>query len=151
MTIEQLSGNLVYQDGSNLWVIPDKSSSNWSQKLDWYLNIQISKANSFKRPEISENLQNIITEEEVEAVEIPKQNGKPLLIASPKHLPNLMTIVLSYDKMDEEEWLSSLQKSWIELGKPSLRVFLPKNFSLTTFTNFSKSNLSGNVTFVTDS
>ncbi len=150
MTIEELNDDLIYQDGSQLWVIPDKSSSNWAQKLDWYLNFQISKADSFKRPEISEPLRAILIEEEVEPTVIPAQEGQPLLIASPRHLPNLMTIVLSYHQQDEDLWLSSLEKTWIELGKPSLRVFLPKNFSLSKFSEFSKSNLSGNITFIVD-
>lgn len=150
MATEQLIGNLAYAEGSQLWVVPDKSSSHWARTLDWYLNFQISKASVFKRSEMSDDLQEIIREEEVESIEIPSQEGKPLLIASPKHLPNLMTVVLSYEEAQEDEWLSAIEKAWLELGKPSLRVFLPKSFSQETFVNFSNQKLAGEVTFVLD-
>jgi hypothetical protein len=150
MSEKQLNGNLVYSPGADLWVIPDKSSSAWSQNLDWYLNFQISKAHSFKRSEISDTLQDIIKEEEVEEVEIPPQEGKPLLIASPKHLPNVMTVVLSYDNRDPKAWLANIQKTWLELGKPSLRVFLPKDFTTEKFLEFSRNELDDNITFVTE-
>jgi len=150
MAIEQLIGNLIYAEGSQLWVIPDKSSSQWAQTLDWYLNFQISKANTFIRSEMADGLQEIIREEEVETIEIPSQEGKPLLIASPKHLPNLMTVVLSFDETHKQDWLTAIKKAWLELGKPSLRVFLPRNLSEAAFTEFSKNNLSGEITFVLD-
>jgi hypothetical protein len=150
MSVEQLIGNLVYADGSELWVVPDKSSSQWARTLDWYLNFQISKANAFKRSEMSDGLQDIIREEEVESIEIPNQEGKPLLIASPKHLPNLMTVVLAFDEAHKQEWLDAIEKTWLELGKPRTRVFLPRALPENTFTDFSKKRLNGEITFVVD-
>ncbi len=150
MATEQLIGNLVYSEGSHLWVIPDKTTSNWSQTLDWYLNFQIAKAHSFKRPEICDQLQEILQDEEIENIVVPSQDGKPLLIASPKHLPNLMTVVLSFDEKNSEVWLDGIHKTWLELGKPSMRVFLPRQLSESAFLAFSKKNFTGAISFVVE-
>lgn len=143
-----LKESLVYSEGANLWVISDKPSSTWSQQLDWYLNFQISKAESFERSEISKELHAILAEEEIPKVKIPNQEGSPLLIASRKHLPNAMTVIIPFQKEEQEAWLQSIQKTWLQLGKPSLRVFLPEELAAADFVAFSDSNLSGEVTYV---
>lgn len=151
MSVEQVIGNLVYAEGSELWIIPDKSSSYWSQKLDWYLNFQVSKASTFQRTEMADDLKDIVKEEEIDLTSIPMQEKSPLLIASPKHLPNTMTVVLSYDENKKAEWLEQIEKTWIELGKPSTRVFLPKFFNPKEFTEFCNKHLDGELTFVVES
>ncbi len=117
-----LSLNQCFQPGDDLWIIPDYENSKLTQKIDWYLNFQISKSKMHHRPIISNFL-----EKTLEQCELPKFNftEKNILMIAPQNLlPSQWVVVVSFQNL--LQWKSEIDRVWNDLGTPKTRVFLPK-------------------------
>ncbi len=109
--------------GSDLWVVADLEHSQWTAKIDWYLNFQIVKASRYKTPALSEFLIDTLEKTGLTAPQVQADDG-PLLIQSEFLLPNKWVLVLPY-KSDIKEWTTEISKVWEGLQKPSVRIFMP--------------------------
>ena len=58
----------------------------------------------------------------------PPSNSEALLIGSSGKLPNRQTVELRQSS-SFEEWVAKAHDVWVGLQKPSLRFFLPSEFS----------------------
>lgn len=120
MRLKQLSYHTALTPGANLWILPDRESSFWTKKIDWYLNFQISIHTSrfYLSPQQIKHLQ------EWDLPYMPKKIYQVRMIASSQLLPNTQTVIIPFKK-EITHWIKQAQKIWINLKTPSLRLFLP--------------------------
>ncbi len=130
MAVTVLSQASAFNPGSDLWIVADLESSQWSSKLDWYLNFQIIKSHRRQGAELSENLQELLLQTGL-ASETPAYTGFPnnLMISSQMQLPNKWVVIIPWNQ-DLVSWSAEIEKVWNQLSQPSLRVFLPPGFSM---------------------
>lgn len=119
-----LSAASSLNPGQDLWVLPDKESSRWIMRLDWYLNFQIHRASrhkSFRRsPELNQLLENV----EWSLPEEQLSEGQPVLFSCEGHLP-ARWVALVPGSENLPRWVAKLHSLWQGLGEPRFRVFLP--------------------------
>jgi hypothetical protein len=110
--------------GSDLWAMPSVASSQQTLQIDWYLNFQISQA-QFRMPrQRAPELQRILDQVEWSVEEKMTFNQKALLVSASNSLPCRWIVALGNSE-DLSGWTKDLFDIWKNLGKPSLRVFLP--------------------------
>ncbi len=113
------------EEGSELWVIPDRRNSYWARRIDWHLQFLISRSMIHESPQISGTLEKILKDNDLENDFGGAPKNLPLLIFSVDLLPNREIIHLPYSN-NFEAWLESVQAIWKNLKTPSIRVFLPR-------------------------
>lgn len=146
-----LGSSNAFSEGSHLWCIPSIESSSWGQKLDWLLNFQISRANAWTKPQLTKEQRDQLVVYGVQFQELALPEPRPLLLSAIRHLPAQW--VLCQQSVELDPWLQGLQKVWLDLGQPSLRIFLPKGTATDTPSALMKSwkgNESLEVTFVAE-
>lgn len=124
MALSVLSQASALNPGSDLWIVPDLEKSQWTAKLDWYLNFQICKASRHKSPSIPEFLSSVVSETELQLPKVPSTKNLSLMISSDSLLPNKWVVILPWTG-DLGQWTSRIFEIWQQLKEPSLRVFLP--------------------------
>lgn len=123
MSLSVLSQASALNPGAELWILPDLEQSQWTARIDWYLNFQISKALRHQKAETPEFIQEVQAATELSPIEI-LNTGSNLMIASSNHLPNKWVVVLPWND-NLEAWAKEIAKVWHSLQKPGLRVFFP--------------------------
>lgn len=123
MQFNVLTKEVAFSEGAALWILPTFVYSDWTRRLDWPLNLQITRAVYHVRPDLPPELKKIIDSNDVNYEWQPPAGKPPLLIASQHLLPNLITAVV--DAEQAESWLSTSLELWKGLLRPSLRLFLP--------------------------
>jgi hypothetical protein len=113
-------------DGADLWVLPLPNQSEWTRRLDWPLNLQITRASHHEMPAMSETLKQIARERQMFAEHEPVKG--PLLIACEGLLPTRMVAIVDSAKWDY--WLKSAHKILQGLQLTNIRLFLPTNASV---------------------
>lgn len=134
MSAEVLNSEKAFSSGHNLWIVPDREHSNWAQKIDWYLQFQISKASIHKPYEPSEFLKNTLSQYDLISDDMNMPDRKSLLIFTSHALPNHQLVSIIFSKSNFKAWVQSIYEVWTNLKSPSLRVFLPKGVSEKEFT-----------------
>ena len=139
--------------GSDLWVVPERKSCFATQKIDWYLNFQISRASKHIQKPISQRLAEILEKCGLQAL-VPQDHTensrKSLLIPSNTSLPNRWVLVATGSD-DFSNWVSTLAKTHVKMNAPSLRVFLPTGRTFEEFQKlWSKASDHGDVAVVID-
>lgn len=128
MKWKQLSNTTAFGPGSSLWLLPSVEKSDWARKLDWYLNLQMSKSRSHETKQWPEAIQAIIDENEIELKPFKALKKHPLLVGTKRPLPFQQVVEVPFDG-DSESWIQACEKIWSGLGQPSVRLFLPPNLS----------------------
>ena len=127
MSIKQLSYHTALTPGSDLWILSEKKYSFWTQKIDWYLNFQISR----KFPHITlshEQIKKLTHEWELPHFKLDLDNEKrTLMIASENFLPNTKTVILPFSHQQLRSWVDKALRIWKNIKCPSLRLFLPND------------------------
>jgi hypothetical protein len=141
-----LNNEQAYSAGSNLWVVADRESSDWTIQLDWYINFQLAKALIRKRMKVPQHLIDWAKSAEVEAVDLMTDDNGPMLVHTAKLLPNNQVLHLPY-KNNLSQWISYVEAIWTRLGKPSTRIFLPNSASVEDASKI-KSELARSASFV---
>lgn len=126
MATQTLYKSGAFGAGADLWIIPNDEQSSWSHQIDWYLNFLLSRAKNHQTKEIPEDLLKLAERYEVSLAAHTPSQKTPLMIASEHYFPNKQ-VVLIHDPEDFALWLKQAHQIWQNLGKPSLRVFLPSN------------------------
>jgi hypothetical protein len=132
LILQQLYSSASFSPGANLWVIPDLAQSYWSNKINWYLNFQISRLINHKKKTTPKKLEKIIQDNKMEFQfhhQVPEQS--PVLISPNHQLPCGQVLMLYFES--ETQWINSIYKEWIHLKTPDTRIFLPKNLDEKTF------------------
>jgi hypothetical protein len=132
MSITALDAENALSSGAKLWILADLGHSRWTERIDWYLNFQINRAEPHTTPQIGEKLNAVLAETEFVAPEVKLLEKAPLMVSSSELLPNHVTVVVPLAD-SASEWVLRGYAVWTELGRPELRVFLPESVSLSTF------------------
>ncbi|MGZ3769837.1 MAG: hypothetical protein ACXVCP_09425 [Bdellovibrio sp.] len=119
-----LSQASAFNPGSDLWIMPELEKSNWTAKLDWYLNFQICKSSRHVSHHVAPYLEHVVTETGLEQKHISMEQAQPLMIASSELLPNKWIVVIPWQN-NMGQWAQQCFKIWQSLKEPSIRVFLP--------------------------
>jgi hypothetical protein len=128
MAISILSENEAWSEGAKLWVVGELASSKWARRVDWYLGFQILRATSHKTRDLSPELQETLKSLELSSPDTQVNEKTPLMVGSAQLLPNEITVQIP-NAASPAEWIERCQKLWQNLNKPSMRVFLPRDFS----------------------
>jgi hypothetical protein len=121
-----------FNTGADLWAMADLKSSLWSKKIDWYVNFQLTEASFHQQPNLDSNINFWIKECELGEHRYFSKINQPWLVHSSETLPNRWVLLNSFEQ-GPEIWVNNIHQSWNQLGRVSLRVFLPESFSVTDF------------------
>lgn len=127
MPIQQLSKSSALSSGTNLWVLPELNQSTWARQVDWYLNLQMWRSEYHKVPSFSMELNTWLQDNEIKPLQIKTSTSAPLMIASQGHLPAAEIVMLPCKNLTEVAWLEAIHQLWLQMNKPSLRIFLPNH------------------------
>lgn len=122
----------IFKSGAQVWFLPDKAHCQWSKIIDWYLNFQQSRLQSYKPQKLSPDLLEILTEEEIPVTQINSTDNPPSLISSFQNIPNKQTIFIQFNG-NLKAWTDEIFKNWLSLNRPQIRVFLPIKVSAKDF------------------
>lgn len=129
MRLQPLSSTMAFSSGSDLWILPSPDVCFWARKIDWYLNFQLARAENHRPPQWTPGLIEILKEEGLEPPSTESWGEAPLLIASRHRLPTSQAVELPYNGRIKD-WMEAAEKIWRDLGRPSLRLFLPQNVQI---------------------
>ncbi len=124
MALSLLSQASALNPGSDLWIVPDLEKSQWTARLDWYLNFQVCKASRHQQPALPSFVEEVLRETELDKKNFKNRDQAPLMIASSELLPNKWVVVLPWSG-DLTKWTAQVFEIWQKLKEPSLRIFLP--------------------------
>jgi hypothetical protein len=129
----ELTADVALTEGSALWIVGDLENSQWAHKINWYLNFQLRRAQFHQTREIPRELTAVLQTWEIDPPELKLNPSAPLLIESSKLLPNRVTVQLFNRTFDA--WVEDAISIWSDLQRPSVRVFLPSEKSVSQLTN----------------
>lgn len=128
--MDPLSYDEILSEGASLWILPSATDCSVATEIDWYLNFQIAHSKMRNPRPVSEELLKIAEENDIEIMDRPL-GEKPLMIAGAQALPVEQIVeILSASPL---EWLKQSLSVWADLGKPPVRVFLPRGTSYEQF------------------
>lgn len=138
----------AFSDGAQLWVVPDLNLSPWTRLLNWYLNLQISRFKAHKFNPYSQGLKQIVEKNELPFSQYEASTEAPLIISCQSRLPSDSCMEMPY-RNDLATWLKDIQKVWVNLNYPTLRIFLPPKLSENELlTTWPKTDKDSEVSFV---
>ena len=132
MAMSVLSQASAFNPGSDLWIVPHLEKSQWTARLDWYLNFQICKSSRHKHAQTDAVVNEVLKETGLEKFYRPVSAQAPLMIASEQLLPNKWVVVLPWAE-DMSSWSKEVFQIWNGLKEPTLRIFLPPGQSAGNF------------------
>ena len=127
MAIKSLYRAQAFGPGSDMWVIPSKESSNLNQKMDWYLNFQLSKAHDHQSQSLSPQLRSLLNANQLQMLADSPAHTGALMLSAEHSFPTKTVIEVPFD--NKKKWVEHIHVTWQNLGQPALRVFLPSPLS----------------------
>ena len=120
--------------GAQLWFIPKSNHSSWTSKIDWYLGFQLTKNLNCRMPKVSDELQEIIKDNELDELNNSGNTkaSKHVFIAPQATFPTDVVVKYNSD-LELNDWVEEIKVIWKNFKKPSLRVFLPSNINEENF------------------
>lgn len=112
-----------------MWFTPQPEDSPWAKRIDWYLNMQIRRAEKHKNRKIETQLLKTLQDNELAEFKFPASKDSPLLIASQGRLPVDAVVRVPYFG-DQKKWFLGLSTVWKGLARPQARIFLPFQVSV---------------------
>lgn len=98
--LERVSSYKALSEGAKLWVLSFDPREFWFKRINWQMGFLLCSPLSDQRPDY------------------------PVLISLKGELPTQKILCLP---KREEEWVTTCHQNWKQLGRPSLRVFLPRD------------------------
>ena len=133
MALIVLSINQSYNPGAELWVVPDFDHSQIATKLDWYNSFLAGKMTRKESRQMDSSLMETLNETELPKFNFETRADDIILIPTQTKFPNRWTAFVPYQ--DElAVWCEKINKLYLDLKNPTLRIFLPTNLSLSDFT-----------------
>jgi hypothetical protein len=133
MALIVLSVNQSYNPGAELWIVPDFEHSKIATKLDWYNSFLAGKMTRKETKKMDNYLVEILEETELPDFKYETSTTDVILIPTKSKFPNRWTAFVPYNG-DLANWSGKINKLYLDLKNPSLRIFLPTNLSLSEFT-----------------
>ncbi|NQY99728.1 MAG: hypothetical protein HRT45_03545 [Bdellovibrionales bacterium] len=135
MSIKVLTSPNAFSSGAQLWITPQPEHSPWTKRIDWYLNMQMRRAEKHQHREIHSDLKQTLIENELPEFDFPADKSAPLLIGCQGHLP--VEAIVRVPFLDKQaDWFDALRKIWAELERPQVRLFLPDNMNVEQVKSF---------------
>ncbi len=142
MGLQILNRAQAFGPGSQLWFISSMSMSDGEaaqptpspliSKINWYLNFQLTRAYHHKGLPLSSELKAIISEHGLPDFHKPVDSPHPLMLVAHEQFQTQAIIDVPINKK-KMEWPTQIHQIWSNLGKPSLRIFLPSDFPADEF------------------
>lgn len=133
MALIVLSINQAFNPGAELWVVPDFDHSQIATKLDWYNGFLAGKMSRKGPKKMASDLVDILNETELPQFEYHIQTQDSILVPTQSKFPNRWTAFIPYNG-DLDNWCIRINKLYLNLKNPTLRIFLPTDLSLSAFT-----------------
>lgn len=133
MALIVLSINQAFNPGAELWVAPDFEHSQMASKLDWYNNFLAGKMTRKEFKSLDSTLIATLVETELPQLNFQPQSDDIILIPTEAKFPNRWTAIVPYQG-ELAVWCKKINKLYLDLKNPTLRIFLPTNLSLSEFT-----------------
>lgn len=133
MALIVLSVNQSYNPGAELWVVPDFDHSQIATKLDWYNSFLAGKMSRKESRKMDSHLIETLEQTELPKFEYQTHLEDITLIPTKNKFPNRWTAFVPYNG-DLAFWCKKINKLYLDLKSPALRIFLPTNLSLSEFT-----------------
>jgi hypothetical protein len=127
-----LSHASAFDEGADLWIVPEFDSSRWTEKLDWYLNFQILRNHRHAMPEVRNYTLYVQNETGLESFRQHLPKTAPLMINSESYFPNKWVVVVPVAN-EFSHWVKAVSDVWENLKNPPMRVFLPTGQSAGSF------------------
>lgn len=147
MALKKLVNPSAFGAGADLWIIPDPNSSPWSRKIDWYLNLQILRAQNHQTTELPSKIQEILIENEIQWVSPRAPENCALLVNGRDHLPT-RSVLCIYGELKPKEWIQKGVEIWEKLNQPTVRAFLPESFDDALIDKFWPKNHRAGISYV---
>lgn len=132
MALFEISQASRLNSGADLWVIPETENSRLAQKIDWYLNFQITRSTRHQSKELPEKITKILQKSGLKNhnwVEKNISQGKEaLLVLSIHALPNRWVMQVQ-ESQQFQKWIENIYEHWLKMKMPTLRIFLPTGVS----------------------
>ena len=109
-----------------------------AQRMDWYLNFQLSRAGLHNLPKPPQQLLRILQQTGLSVDFLESDQNLPLMISSKMHLPNQWLVQLGQVE-DLKRQCHSIAQIWKDLKNPSMRVFLQSGLDIEEFQKVWKS------------
>lgn len=136
MALFEISQAGHLNSGADLWVIPETKNSRLAQKIDWYLNFQITRSARHQSKELPDKVKEILKKSGLKNFDWVEQNAVPgkeaLLLLSINALPNRWVMQVR-ESHQFQKWIENIHEHWTKMNMPSLRIFLPTGISGTQF------------------
>ncbi len=133
MALIVLSVNQSYNPGAELWVVPDFDRSRIATRLDWYNNFLAGKMARKDFRKMDAPLLDTLQQTELPKFDYEIQENDTILIPTQNKFPNRWTAFVPFDG-ELAVWCAKINKLYLDLKNPTMRIFLPTNFSLSEFT-----------------
>lgn len=133
MALIVLSVNQSYNPGAELWVVPDFDNSKIASRLDWYNNFLVGKMTRKESKKMASHLVEILEETELPYYKHDSSPKDIILIPTRSKFPNRWTAFVPFTQ-GLTDWCTQINKLYLDLKNPTLRIFLPTNLSLSEFT-----------------
>ena len=131
MAIKSLYRAQAFGPGADMWVIPSKETSALVQKMDWYLNFQLARAHAHAAQEPAPQLLALVNENQLQSLTDRPQHPEALMIAAEHTFPT--KTVVEAPLKNKKSWAEHIHNVWLQMGTPSLRVFLPNGIDAEEF------------------
>lgn len=135
MSAKVVAQEEALQAGADIWIVPDLENSEWTQRIDWYLNFQIFRSETHLTPKASAELEQVLAEWDIDAPGVSQAKTSPLMIASSDRLPNHAVVVVPFVGGEIKSWAEKVHETWSRLDAPRLRVFLPSGLTAARFSD----------------
>ena len=141
MNFQELSNKNAFIEGSDLWIIPGGEDQAWQNHLDWYLNYRLSNTETFEKKSISESLEKIIKDEELELVSPKTESSCKKLLVGEHYFPCKYFVQINNDNI--ETWFDEIKASMNDLKCKRPRIFVPTKLAKENFFQLAKGHLTG--------
>ncbi len=125
--MKSLAASSALSAGSDIWVTAPVKISSWTQKIDWYLNFQITRFTQRKKTVPAPELQELWMKSfDFKIKEDFLEDDDEMVLLSSPSLPCKWVIHLPH-WTEKKEISAALLKKISALNATSVRFFLPKN------------------------
>lgn len=137
----QLQQAQAFSSGAELWICSDYNykaqvESLWSAQIDWQLNFALSKYHTHNHRELSEQIQEILSETQFPNFQDNNKNTDSILIPCENLLPTKWCLFFSMNPEKLNPLIKQVKKN---LNVSTMRLFTPSGWSkddIYSFSNF---------------
>ncbi len=126
MEIQTLSGLQAFSPGSDLWVVPQEAEFSLFDRLDWYLNLLLSKSLAHQVQEPSLQILDLLKKTDQHFVRQSLPSPAAHLFVVPHLVPAKYLVHLPYTG-SLATWAKAIDLQAQQLRATTLRIFLPRS------------------------